>query len=323
MTFIASVVAKEGVAIIADSLVTTMHPVLESNDFQKYLDRKIADNGGQVKVDLDEILKLFKVKPSHTKDYEDKLFQYGKWIAVTTAGSASINGKRIKRVIADAEKKLKPDNKSNLKSIDAKVEQLKDFVAEEVKKFLQKNDSIDTTVLIVTGYSRTNKKAIIYKLTVVRSHKTDLEKEGHEFVSVHKENDVNTVICDGQNKLSERLLFGDLNTIMNLVPKIAQKILTDFNIPGEQIPNNYLLTLLRDNSIVTQEVIDDVKMFKLRDLSLQQAVDLASLLMRIEIDIQKYTENIPSVGGVIKLAVIDADGFRYIAGHEIVKHETF
>jgi len=64
-------------------------------------------------------------------------------------------------------------------------------------------------------------------------------------------------------------------------------------------------------------------MFKLRDLSLQQAVDLASLLMRIEIDIQKYTENIPSVGGVIKLAVIDADGFRYIAGNEIVKHETF
>ena len=323
MTFIASVVAKEGVAIIADSLVTTMRPVLESDDFQKYLDRKLADNGGQVKIDLDEILKLFKVKPSHTKDYEDKLFQYGKWMAITTAGNASINGKRIKRVIADAEKKLKPDNKSNLKSIDAKVEQLKDFVAEEVKRFLQKNDSIDTTILIVTSYSRTNKKAVIYKLTVQRSHKTDLDKEGFEFVSVHKENDINTVICDGQNKLSERLLFGDLNTIMELVPKIAQKILTDFNISGEQIPNNYLLTLLRDNSIGTQEVIDDVKMFKLRDLSLQQAVDLASLLMRIEIDIQKYTENIPSVGGVIKLAVIDADGFRYIAGNEIVKHETF
>lgn len=62
-----------------------------------------------------------------------------------------------------------------------------------------------------------------------------------------------------------------------------------------------------------------MKIIKLSDLSLQQAVDLASLLMRLEIDFQNYTEEISTVGGVIKLAVIDKQGFRYLSGHEIEK----
>jgi len=62
-----------------------------------------------------------------------------------------------------------------------------------------------------------------------------------------------------------------------------------------------------------------MKIFKLSELSLQQAVDLANLLMKIEIDFQTYTENISTVGGVIKIAIIDKNGFRYISGHEIIK----
>ncbi len=63
-------------------------------------------------------------------------------------------------------------------------------------------------------------------------------------------------------------------------------------------------------------------MVKLRELSLQQSVDLACLLMRIERDIQKYTENIPTVGGNVKVAIIDDKGFRFLAGHEL-KSQTF
>ena len=39
--------------------------------------------------------------------------------------------------------------------------------------------------------------------------------------------------------------------------------------------------------------------------------------------IQKYTENIPTVGGVIKLAIINEKGFKWISGQEVVKHENF
>lgn len=65
-----------------------------------------------------------------------------------------------------------------------------------------------------------------------------------------------------------------------------------------------------------------MKINRLADLSLQQAVDLASLLMKIEINFQKYTENIPTVDGVIKLAIIDKDGFKFISGNEILKSEN-
>ena len=67
---------------------------------------------------------------------------------------------------------------------------------------------------------------------------------------------------------------------------------------------------------------DDMKINRLADLSLQQAVDLASLLMKIEINFQKYTENIPTVGGVVKLAIINKDGFKFISGNEILKSEN-
>lgn len=323
MTFIASVIAKDGVAIIADSLVTSLRPIIEADDFFQYLD-KISKAGGQsIKVEPSDIIKLFKVKPSHTKDYEDKLYQYGKYSAITTAGNASINGTRIKTLVERAKAKLKPNDKSDLASIEEKRDKLKEFIKEEVIKYLKKNKSIDTTILLLTTYSITLKKTIVYKLKVVEANQSHLKDSDFEFVISSVESDNMTVICEGQNRTSERLLLGDFNVLFEKLPIIVRKVAVDFQIPIEKVDENYLTSLLHDDTIMTQESINDIKMLKLRNLSLQQAVDLANLLMKIEIDIQKYTENIPSVGGVIKLAVIDNNGFRFISGHEIVKHDTF
>src|SRR5690242_13982543 len=94
MTFIASVVAKKGVALIADSLVTTSRWVMEVDDFLRYAESKGKDDG-TIALDHDELIQLFKSKPSHTKNFEEKLFRYDGYTAVSTAGSAEINGKRI------------------------------------------------------------------------------------------------------------------------------------------------------------------------------------------------------------------------------------
>jgi hypothetical protein len=45
MTFIASVIAKKGVAIIADSFVTSELPTLHRGDFNKFLQDKIDGQG--------------------------------------------------------------------------------------------------------------------------------------------------------------------------------------------------------------------------------------------------------------------------------------
>jgi len=44
MTFIASVAAKKGLAVVADSLVTSMKKVIEYEDFIHYLTEKSAEN---------------------------------------------------------------------------------------------------------------------------------------------------------------------------------------------------------------------------------------------------------------------------------------
>ncbi len=40
MTFIATVIARDGVAVIADSLVTAMHRTVEERDFLRFLKNK-------------------------------------------------------------------------------------------------------------------------------------------------------------------------------------------------------------------------------------------------------------------------------------------
>ncbi|WP_421944905.1 hypothetical protein [Pedobacter sp.] len=320
MTFIASVIAKEGVAIIADSLVTTSQPVLDYGTFQRYLIDQKKNNTNGVSLEAKDIARLFKVKPSYTKDYEDKLYMYDKFTAITTAGSASINNKRIKKLILEAIRKLKPAGRNTDKNIKDKLDKLKGFISQEVKKYFLKNARISETILLITFYAPGNNKTTVYKLIVKSAIKEDFDEEGFEVVEADVVPDHIKVVCDGQNRMAERILFGDFNAAFDLIPKIVMRVAKDFKIPDEKVDQEYWITILEDENIISEQMRAEAKINKLTGLSLQQAVDLANLLMKIEIDLQKYTENIPTVGGVIKLAVIDDDGFRYVAGNTIVKH---
>jgi hypothetical protein len=76
MTFIASVIAKKGVAIIADSLVTSMERVIDYDTFLKFFrDKAKSTPVDEIKIEPSEVISLFERKPSHTKDYEEKLFE--------------------------------------------------------------------------------------------------------------------------------------------------------------------------------------------------------------------------------------------------------
>ena len=131
------------------------------------------------------------------------------------------------------------------------------------------------------------------------------------------------VVCDGQNRISERILFGEIDFFIDITPKIIEKVIQKLKIPDDKIPPDFIKDFLGDaKGLLPNQFWDDMKINRLADLSLQQAVDLASLLMKIEINFQKYTENIPTVGGVIKLAIINKDGFKFISGNEILKSEN-
>ena len=66
-------------------------------------------------------------------------------------------------------------------------------------------------------------------------------------------------------------------------------------------------------------VKEDFRWLQLRELSLQEAIDFSALLVRIVMDIQMYTQNVPTVGGLIKLAVITKpNGFQWISGEKLI-----
>jgi hypothetical protein len=105
MTFIASVIAKDGVAIVADSFVTTIDYSIDRDTFIDYLNQKT----NQKSIPVKDLVDLFNKKPSHTRNFADKLFQFDKFSAISTAGSAYINGKEIKDIVKSIALEMQKD----------------------------------------------------------------------------------------------------------------------------------------------------------------------------------------------------------------------
>jgi len=320
MTFIATVIGKRGAAVIADSLVTTKIPTIEWRDFIDFLDKEgKKDPSSDIKLSPGDIMGLFKSRPSYTKDYEEKLFKFDDYTAITTAGSASINGKRIGVLIRDIVEINKSDKNYNRKKIKTKVKNFCLELEKDIKAHIQSQNSISRTRFIVTHFEKKSRKTIAYKLDVNPSDKKDLLDTTYEFIRIDLANDYEKVISNGQNRISERILYGSLDDVYRLIPRLALRIFEDFKIPEDKIPKDYIDKLRSDRTVVSPKLFEEMQIFKLSELSLQQAVDLASLLMRIEIDFQTYTENIPTVGGVIKVATLNENGFKFVSGHEVTK----
>jgi len=321
MTFIASVVAKKGVAVIADSLVTSMSQVIEYNDFIDFIKDKAKKTPVDgIKIDPMEIVKLFNRKPSHTKDFEEKLFKYEKYTAIMTAGTASINNKRIEYLIKEAIEINKKDTNYNRKRIKTKIGLFIKYLKTQILEHLKKYDDITPTTFIFTHYEHTKEISHIYKIDILACNKSDIKDGDIDCVIQKRMDDYYKVVCDGQNRISERILFGEVDFFLHITPKIVDKVISDLKIKEDDLPEKYREKFMTEaRTFLPKQFFDDMKVNKLAGLSLQQAVDLASLLMKIEINFQKYTENIPTVGGVIKLAVIDEEGFRFISGNDIIK----
>ena len=323
MTFIASVIAKDGVAVIADSLITASEQVISRNAFLKYLENIKEKVPSSPRAMISDLTGLFKSRKSYTKDYEEKLIKYDDYTCVAFTGLAAINQVKISKLIYDLiENNNNRTNKRKYynKGILTKVKHFKNYIQQETKKHIRKYGSISDITFIITHFDKKNKKTRIFKVDVKSADKDTL-KEGTEFVVYREAYDWEKVVTDGQNKICERILLGHLTSIpivSNIIsPIIVNNISQELNIDQTKITPE----LIKKVSLVGKlpsEIFDDVKILGL-ELSLQQATDLAALLMRVEMDFQKYTEDIPTVGGVIKLATINEKGVEFHSGNTIIK----
>lgn len=313
MTFIASVIAKKGVAIIADSLVTSSQPILHHRKFLDHLAAQIPNAAGEITISPNEISALFEWEPTYTKDFEEKLFEFNEYTAITTTGIASINDKKIASLISEFKALRQADINDFSLSIEVKLDQFSDYLTDQIKEHLGKLPEIGSCTFLFSFYEKSTSVTHIYKITTILTNSASLGDLTFVYLSRYKESDWVKVVCDGQNKISDNILFGIGRPLYLMFPNIVTNILNKLTLPAGTVPPDFINSLIADQYF-NNIFYGDVEMLSLTELSLQQAVDLASLLMRVEVDFQKYTRNIPTVGGVIKLAVIDDKGFRFILG---------
>lgn len=315
MTFIASVVAKKGVAVIADSLVTSSSPILHQ---RKFLDFIASCESEGKPINVTDLNSLFEWEPIYTKDFEEKIFKLNKYTAITTTGIAEINNKNIFTLVNDfLQTKGVLDFSENiaLPLID-KVNAFTDYLTEQIKEHLTKFKEIGVCVFLFSFYDPRFATTTIHKVSTVEADDTSLQDPDFEYFSHYPQPDWATVVCDGQNKITDSILYGFGRALYLKFNVIVKNIIDKLNLPEGSVPDN-IFDQLVETPFFKEMFYEDIEMLNLSSLSLQQAVDLASLLMRVVVDFQKYTRNIPTVGGLIKLAVIDDDGFRFILGHEI------
>lgn len=315
MTFIASVIAREGVAIVADSFVTAQE---RSLDEEKLIDF-IGKRGGKRKsVSFAELASLFENRPSYTRNYMDKLIPFGTKSAFTTTGQAYINKKLIKDIVNDIATKMVVDSPQySIRLIEDILQEFCDLIKVEVTDHL-KDNGLSNTSFIFSHYNILLDKPQIFTININRADKGDDISAIKDFVSFEEKSFLK-IVTDGQDSFVDRLIFGSLYRRAFDV----KQIFLDFvlkKVKPKAAKKKEIIDCIEHIDFLKETVQSDVFSIQFRELSLQEAVDFASLLMKIVMDIQVYTEKIPTVGGLIRLAIISKEkGFEWLSGDKIIK----
>lgn len=313
MTFIASVIAKQGIAIVADSLVTAIEYSIDQDDFGRHLQNKKKPIKN---IPVKELIQLFNAKASYTRNYMDKLFQFGKWSAVTTSGQAYIDGIIIKELVAKIAQKMSVDSvEYTAKPIDQIIKEFCNHLQEYVITHLQKSNIKPTSFVFSHWDCKTN-EAKVFNIQVRESVKGtyDLTSELVTYIDYSHLK----IISSGQDNYIDRLIFGSFYRNSLKIKQVFEEFITK-KIRIAKTKKIEIIKDIHSFEFLKDEIWDDMFSLKFRELSLQEAIDFAALLIKIVMDIQVYTEKIPTVGGLIRLAVIkEGKGYDDISGQHLL-----
>jgi len=200
-----------------------------------------------------------------------------------------------------------------------RMERFHEELTRQFEEVLKAEGAIGDSVYIVSHFCTSEKKAFAYKFTIRRN---SLENYSEEEELVLVDDGMNrTVVCDGQDQIIDRMLYGSLYRQARWIAyKVADQLCKQLNLSETEAETaiDKLMQVELNNFVLNEEVIDELHLVNIRELSMQEAVNFASLLIRIVRDVQMYSENIPTVGGVIKLAVIkQKGGFEALHGDKL------
>jgi hypothetical protein len=241
--------------------------------------------------------KLLKKKSTHTQDHINKLFKVNKYTCITISGSSSLNEVLLEDIIKDYSASIKDEDE-----IGSITENLKIILNDYLEKHLARFTVFVGSRLIISHFSTVKNTALIFQIIINKS-------------VVLEEKTVNRVIYSGQSKIADKILqFSSVNVI-DIILKEIQSDLIAKKIISEEDLKKVVQSAFEKSRVF---IMNEIELLKIRkSLSLQEAVNFACLLMKIVVDFQHYYEILPTVGGTIRIAVINKDGFSFIKGDKI------
>lgn len=298
--------------MVADSFVTAVEQSIDLDSFVDYLDSTKNKNS----ISISDILTLFKKHPSHTRNFADKLFMFDEYSAITTTGLAYINQKEIKDIVKSIATEMQVDKSVYYaRDVEDVIKEFCDKIKVEIVQHLKERDFGDTA-FIFSHFNRKENKPQAFHIQINQLTKGDYDISSSDIIT-YQDRSYLKILTDGQSGFVERLIFGSLyKNVTEIKKQFIDYILKTFK-PNKG-KKKAIIDYIKDFEFLRETVQDDVFSLKFRELSLQEAVDLAALLVKITMDIQVYTEKVPTVGGLIRLAIISKEkGFEWISGNKI------
>lgn len=319
MTTLVAINTRDAVVMGTDSLGTVTRSLVDPNDLAEYFE---TGNGSKIKVGpdgkpfLDEMSKIFqrcREVPYNNVANMDKLHSLSPLeMGVMTSGPAALGDRSIKSLIGEFRNTDKVFQSKELNySLQSIGERLLAFLWGYYHQQYPDERLRPELELILCGYDKEKYTPGVVRIYV---NENQIRETDYDYC----------LILGGQTREIQRLVFGtdayNKSQLMGRSDSLLNKYheLLSREIEASGLP----VTLKRP-----EEFRDELKLFHGWDfeglsanwsaLSEQNAIECVDFLVKLMIDSQRFSTQIPSVGGEVQIAVITkASGFTFVSKRE-------
>jgi hypothetical protein len=312
MSFIATVSAGKGFAMIADSLEIPELPLPEftlfaDNVHSSYYQESEEDIFRLQNQSLSSPLQRSEAEQLCREDHAEKLFQIDPFSAIAAARIISINDKGLYDLLEEFKEGWQEQDHSS-RGFAAKLNGLCDFINREIKLHLKNYGYLNGNVLIIAHYDVHTMSTNTFKIRI-RDRHYDSPQYSDSFLLLQQK--FSKILINGSTHISKAFLLWFERAQVRDVSRQVRNIIKRIHSVDNRLPGEFIHTLKHDR-FYQFLLSPDYKKIDIANLSVQQAIDLASMLIQLEIDYYRFKKVEAKVGGVIRLAVVDKEGFRFI-----------
>lgn len=327
MTSLVVLATKHAVVMGADSLATVTRQMVSLNDWFAYFD---PDNGFRLKLDQggNPLIKDFaqmyddsQSVPYNQLLHINKLFKVGNLpMGVMFTGITSIGQETVRGLIAEfssSDAAAKQTNRRINYTVHSVAERLLQFLRERYKATFTEEFLIEELELLLAGYDRNDAVPSVARINV-RTNNIDRVFDTDRF----------GIAFGGQMDWIQRIVFGTdsdnkaklhqrVESLMSIYRQKIAEHLESAGHKGIEIPeaNTFGSVLNLYNDGWDLDGLDA----NWGEFSEQNAIDSVDFFLRIMIEAQNVSSQLPTVGGDVHIAVIRQDGYHPVS-KEIWKH---